>query len=305
MEDKKILVGTRGSRLALIQTDWVISELKKINPTLTIDRKIISTKGDEILNVALDKIGDKGLFVKEIETQLLEGHIDLAVHSMKDMPSQCVTGLSFSNPPPREDPRDALILKKGYTSLDDLPENAKIGTGSKRRAFQLKTLRPDIETVPIRGNVETRISKIESENLDGVILAAAGLHRLGLKHLITDYLTPEQMIPAPAQGALCLQYRTEDKEIKGLLQALSDDLTTLCIKAERRFLEAVDGSCHIPIGAYATLEGDDITLKCVFGDAEGDLLLFHDARGSKDNPEAVGDQAAAAIKLTLEKEAQS
>jgi len=305
MENKKILVGTRGSRLALIQTDWVISELKKHAPNLNIDHKVISTKGDEILNVSLDKIGDKGLFVKEIEAQLLDGQIDLAVHSMKDMPSQCISGLSFSNPPAREDPRDALILKKGYTSLDDLPKKAKIGTGSKRRAFQLKSIRPDIETVPIRGNVETRISKIESENLDGVILAAAGLHRLGLKHLITHYLSPEQMIPAPAQGALCLQYRTDDQEIKTLLNTLTDDLTTLCIRAERRFLEAVDGSCHIPIGAYATLEEDEIMLKCVFGDAEGEILLFHDAKGSKDNPEAIGDQAAAAIKLTLEKEAQS
>ena len=294
--NKKIIVGTRGSRLALYQTDWVMTQLKAIHPELEIEKKIISTKGDEILNVSLDKIGDKGLFVKEIEAQLLKGDIDFAVHSMKDMPSQCVDGLKFAAPPLREDVRDALVLRSGFNKLSDLPLGAKIGTGSKRRAFQLKRLRPDLEIVPIRGNVETRISKIESENLHGVVLAAAGLHRLDLQAKISSYLSPEEMIPAPAQGALCLQFRTEDLYLELLLNQLSDPHTDLCTKAERSFLEAVEGSCHLPIGAFATIEADEMTLYCVFGDEEGTSLIFHKEIGSVATAELLGKRAADAIR---------
>lgn len=293
---KKIVVGTRGSRLALFQTNWVMSALKDKYPEIEIQQKIISTKGDEILNVALDKIGDKGLFVKEIEAQLLQGHIDFAVHSMKDMPSQCVEGLAFAAPPKREDIRDALVLRAGLSGLDDLPQGAKIGTGSKRRAFQLKKLRPDLQIMPIRGNVETRISKIESEHLDGVVLAAAGLHRLDLNHKISSYLEPDKVIPAPAQGALCLQYRSDDPEMGQLLNSLSDEMTDLCTKAERAYLEGVEGSCHLPIGAYAQVENDTLTLHCVFGDEEGNFISFHKEVGSIEDPASIGSMAAKAVK---------
>jgi uroporphyrinogen III methyltransferase/synthase len=294
--DKTIIVGTRGSRLALFQTDWVIAALSAKYPDLKIEKKIISTKGDQILNVSLDKIGDKGLFVKEIEAQLLSGDIDFAVHSMKDMPSQCADGLCFAAPPAREDVRDALVLKKGYQGLNDLPQGAKIGTGSKRRAFQLKQLRPDLEVVAIRGNVETRIAKIETMALDGVVLAAAGLHRLDLTHQISAYLEPNEMIPAPAQGALCLQYRIDDLETGTLLNALADRETAVCTSAERSFLAAVDGSCHLPIGAYAHLDGDQLTLHCVFGDEDGNALYYADVKGTAAAAEKLGIKAAETVK---------
>ena len=208
----KLVVGTRGSNLALVQTNWVVDQLKKENPGVEFEIKIIKTKGDLIKDLPLDKIGDKGLFVKEIEKSLLDGEIDMAVHSMKDMPSYLPEGLKFAHSPKREDPRDALIFKEGYKSLDDLPQGARIGTGSKRRKYQLLKHRPDLEIVPIRGNIETRIKKIETEKLDGVVLAASGLRRAGLDDKIDYYIPTDIMLPAPAQGILALEIREDDKE---------------------------------------------------------------------------------------------
>ncbi|GAU76887.1 hydroxymethylbilane synthase [Fusibacter sp. 3D3] len=295
---KTIKVGTRGSRLARAQTDWVIASLKALDASLTFETVIISTKGDEIQNISLDKIGDKGLFVKEIEQQLLDGHIDIAVHSMKDMPSDQSTPLAFSKVPKREDPRDVLALKEGYHALEDLPIGARIGTGSKRRLFQLLKVRPDIVPVAIRGNVETRLSKIEKENLDGVILAAAGLHRLDLTHRITQYLDPKWMIPAPAQGALALQYPQKREDLKALLNQLSDVDSDLCVRAERAFLKGVDGSCHIPIGAHAVLSKDKKTLEmaCVWGSEDGSKLKQITLSCSSDHPELLGQKCADAMK---------
>ncbi len=295
---KTIKVGTRGSRLARAQTDWVIDSLKALDASLTFETVIISTKGDEIQNISLDKIGDKGLFVKEIEQQLLGGHIDIAVHSMKDMPSDQGSPLAFSKVPKREDPRDILALKEGYASLDDLPLGARIGTGSKRRLFQLLKVRPDIVPVAIRGNVETRLSKIEKENLHGVILAAAGLHRLDLSHRITQYLDPTWMIPAPAQGALALQYHREREDLKKLLDRLSDADSDICIRAERAFLKGVNGSCHVPMGAHAVLSADKKTLEmtCVWGTEDGSILKNVKLSGSSDVPELLGQKCADAIK---------
>ena len=176
----KIVVGTRGSKLAVTQTNWVIDKLKEKHPSVEFEVKIIKTKGDLIQNVSLDKIGDKGLFVREIEQQLIDGEIDMAVHSMKDMPSSLPEGLKFASVPKREDQRDVLILKDGYNSLEDLPQGATIGTGSKRRKYQLLNHRPDLNIVSIRGNVDTRIRKIKDENLDGIVLAASGILRVGL-----------------------------------------------------------------------------------------------------------------------------
>lgn len=298
LEMKTIKVGTRGSRLARAQTDWVIASLRALDHRLNFETVIISTKGDEIQNISLDKIGDKGLFVKEIEQQLLDGHIDIAVHSMKDMPSDQGLPLAFSKTPKREDPRDILALKEGYLTLDDLPQGARIGTGSKRRLFQLLKHRPDIVAVPIRGNVETRLSKIEKENLDGVILAAAGLHRLDLSHRITQYLEPSLMIPAPAQGALALQYHKDRDDLRDLLNQLSDDDSECCIRAERAFLKGVNGSCHIPIGAYATLSEDKSTLElaCIWGTEDGSILKQVRLSGPSEAPEALGQKCADAMK---------
>ena len=269
----KLVVGTRGSNLALVQTNWVVDQLKKENPEVEFEVKIIKTKGDLIKDLALDKIGDKGLFVKEIEKSLLDGEIDMAVHSMKDMPSYLPEGLKFAHSPKREDPRDALIFKEGYKSLDDLPQGARIGTGSKRRKYQLLKHRPDLEIVNIRGNIETRIKKIETEKLDGVVLAASGLRRAGLDDKIDYYIPTDIMLPAPAQGILALEIREDDKETEKIIDSIKDDITKIQIDAERGFLIGVNGSCHIPMGAYCEIEGEKITLTGLYGDGEGKKIV--------------------------------
>ena len=218
----KIIVGTRGSKLAVTQTNWVINKLKEKHPEVEFETKIIKTKGDLIQNVSLDKIGDKGLFVKEIEQQLIDGQIDMAVHSMKDMPSNLPEGLKFASIPKREDARDVLVLKEGYSSINDLPNGAKVATGSKRRKYQLLKYRPDLNIVPIRGNIDTRIRKIVDENLDGVVLAASGLLRVGLEDKITYYIPKDIMIPAPAQGALAIEIRENSKDIEEIINSLKD-----------------------------------------------------------------------------------
>lgn len=290
--NKPIIVGTRGSNLAVTQTNWVMEKLKNQFPKVDFEMKIIVTKGDEIQDVPLDKIGDKGLFTAAIEAQLLSGEIDLAVHSMKDLPSVFQDGLKLAKVPKREDPRDVLILREGLRSFEDLPYGAKIGTGSKRRLFQLLEHRPDIIPVPIRGNVETRINKIVTEKLDGVILAAAGIHRLGLSHLITEYLPVELMLPSPAQGALGLQFKEDNIIVEKMLNEISDDLDDLCIRAERSFLKHTNGGCHVPIGAYAQEIEGKLELNAVFGDEEGTVLYRVKQMGELDFPEALGKNVA-------------
>ncbi len=263
---KLFTVGTRGSKLALAQTEWVMAELRKIHPDVDFEVKIIKTKGDLILDKALDQIGDKGLFIKELEQELLDLYIDFAVHSMKDMPSEVKEGLMFARTPMREDPRDVLVLREGLASLDDVPIGGVLGTGSKRRIQQLKKLRPDLTFVPVRGNIETRMGKIVTENLDGVVLAAAGLHRLGLQERITVYLDTDTCLPAPAQGALAIELRSDDYLVKGLLKNFYDKDSHLTAVCERAFLEGIGGSCHVPIGAFATLENGNLNLEGIFGD---------------------------------------
>lgn len=283
-----IKVGTRGSKLALIQTNWVIDVLKQRYPEIDFEVKVIKTKGDIIQHISLDKIGDKGLFVKEIEKQLIEAEIDMAVHSMKDMPSYLPDELKFASIPEREDPRDVLILKKEYKSLEDLPKGAKIGTGSKRRKFQLLRYRPDLNVVPIRGNIDTRIRKIEEENLDGIVLAAAGVLRANLKHRISCYLPIEVVIPAPAQGALAIEIRKDDVELEKLIDSIRDENTELQVAAERAFLEGIEGSCHIPIGAYCNIDGESIKLTGLFGDEDGERLIVKSIDGDIYNPRELG-----------------
>lgn len=291
----KIVVGSRGSNLALTQTNWVISELKKHHPNIEFEVKIIKTKGDLIQNVSLDKIGDKGLFVKEIEQQLIDKKIDIAVHSMKDMPSSLPEGLKFAGIPKREDIRDVLILKEGYSSLEDLPNGAKIGSGSKRRKYQLLKHRPDLDIVPIRGNIETRMRKIEDENLCGVILAAAGLIRAGLKDKISCYLDVDKIIPAPAQGALGIEIRQEDPEVEKILDCLTDKVSEIQVSAERGFLDGINGSCHIPIGAYCKVNGENINLTGLYGDEEGKKLITKTISGKASEAREVGIELAKLI----------
>lgn len=291
----KLVVGTRGSNLALVQTNWVVEQLKKANPGVEFEIKIIKTKGDLIKDLPLDKIGDKGLFVKEIEKSLLEGEIDMAVHSMKDMPSYLPEGLKFASSPKREDPRDALIFKEGYKSIDDLPKGARIGTGSKRRKYQLLKHRPDLEIVPIRGNIETRIRKIETENLDGVVLAASGLRRAGLDNKIDYYIPTDIMLPAPAQGILALEIRENDKETENIINSIKDDTTKIQIDAERGFLIGVNGSCHIPMGAYCEIEGEKITLTGLYGDGEGKKIVIQSQEGTLADASTIGYELAKSV----------
>ena len=291
----KLVVGTRGSNLALVQTNWVVDQLKKENPGVEFEVKIIKTKGDLIKDLPLDKIGDKGLFVKEIEKSLLDGEIDMAVHSMKDMPSYLPEGLKFAHSPKREDPRDALIFKEGYKSLDDLPQGARIGTGSKRRKYQLLKHRPDLEIVPIRGNIETRIKKIETEKVDGVVLAASGLRRAGLDDKIDYYIPTDIMLPAPAQGILALEIREDDKETEKIIDSIKDDITKIQIDAERGFLIGVNGSCHIPMGAYCEIEGEKITLTGLYGDGEGKKIVVQSQVGTLADAPKIGYELAKSV----------
>ena len=296
----KLVVGTRGSNLALVQTNWVVEQLKKNNPDIEFEIKIIKTKGDLIKDLPLDKIGDKGLFVKEIEKSLLDKEIDMAVHSMKDMPSYLPEGLKFAHSPRREDPRDALIFREGYKTLEDL-QGAKIGTGSKRRKYQLLKHRPDLEIVPIRGNIETRIKKIETENLDGVVLAASGLRRAGLEEKIDYYIPTDIMLPAPAQGILALEIREDDKETEKIIDSIKDNITKVQIDAERGFLIGVNGSCHIPMGAYCEVDGEKITLTGLYGDGDGKKIVIQSKEGTLADAQKIGYELAKSVLKEYEK----
>lgn len=283
-----VIVGTRGSKLAITQTKWVISQLKEKHPAVEFEIKVIKTKGDKILDKSLDKIGDKGLFVKEIENELLCGNIDFAVHSMKDMPSEMPAGLKFAGVPKREDNRDVLVLRDGLNSLDDIPKNGVIGTGSKRRKYQLLNLRPDLKIVPIRGNIDSRIRKIVDENLDGIVLAAAGIKRIGLETKISYYFSLEEMLPAPSQGALGIQIRDNDNSIDQLFSEIIDHKANIQVKAERSFLKNVNGSCHIPIGSYCVVNEEEVTLYGLFGKEDGSKIVNSKIDGKIDEVENLG-----------------
>lgn len=291
----KIVVGTRGSKLALAQTNWVIDKLKEKYPKVNFEIKIIKTKGDLIQNVSLDKIGDKGLFVKEIEQQLIDNKIDMAVHSMKDMPSLLPEGLKFASIPKREDARDVLVLKDGYYDINDLPIGAKIATGSKRRKYQLLKHRPDLNIVPIRGNIDTRIKKIVDENLDGVVLAASGLLRAGFEDKISCYIPKDIMIPAPAQGALAIEIRKSSKDIEVIIESLKDIETEIQVSAERGFLDGINGSCHLPIGAYCNVDGENIVLTGLYGDEYGKKLITRTIEGKAYQARELGLELAGLI----------
>jgi hydroxymethylbilane synthase len=299
-----IVVGTRQSALALTQTGQVIGHLRELAALHKIDvefeiRKIV-TKGDRILDVTLSKVGGKGLFVKEIEQALLDGEIDIAVHSMKDMPYELPEGLINGAVPKRVDPRDCLITREGL-SLEQLPNGAKVGTSSLRRSCQLMAARPDLQLESIRGNIDSRIRKLESEGFDAIVLAAAGLHRMGWEDKISSYLPVEVSVPAVGQGALGIECRAGDEGVRTLLDLYSDAETSLAVRAERSFLGALNGGCQIPIGAYATVVQPSLgesaallELTGIVGTPDGKVLLKETLRGS--DPEALGKEAAGALK---------
>lgn len=259
---RKLVIGSRGSPLALRQSALLQEALKEHHPDLETRIEIIRTTGDQTPHADLSKLAAsvKGLFVKEIEEALLQHQIDLAVHSLKDLPTQTPEGLTLAAIPPREDARDALVTTSpAIPSLQGLPQQARLGTGSLRRRLQLQLLRPDLVISPIRGNVDTRIKKIERENLDGIILAAAGLNRLGLQDKITSLFTVEEMVPAIGQGALAVEIRADDEGTRQIVEPLDDPATRSCTSAERRFLQEMGGGCDVPMGAHASIEKDTAT----------------------------------------------
>ncbi|GAB3797150.1 hydroxymethylbilane synthase [Virgibacillus kimchii] len=287
---RKIIVGSRKSNLALTQTNWVIEQLKKAGVKNDFEVKKIVTKGDQILDVTLSKVGGKGLFVKEIEQAMYNKEIDLAVHSMKDMPSEMPPGLMITSIPVREDHRDAFISKNNI-ALQDLPEGAIIGTSSLRRSAQMLAERPDVQIKWIRGNIETRLKKLNEEDFDAIILAVSGLKRVGLSEdLITEYLEPDVCVPAVGQGALAIECREEDDELREILSSIHDEYTARTIGAERTFLHLLEGGCQVPIGGYAYLENEDVVLTALVGTPDGKTILKEEVRG--EDPEAVGKEAA-------------
>ncbi|MFC4600420.1 hydroxymethylbilane synthase [Cohnella hongkongensis] len=297
---RNIIVGSRQSALALTQTNQTIQSLKELcerdGLPYTFEVKPIVTRGDRILDVTLSKVGGKGLFVKEIEEAMLGGEIDMAIHSMKDMPFELPEGLVIGAVPRREDPRDCIVTRSGKP-LKELPHNAKIGTSSLRRSAQLQAYRPDFRIESIRGNIDTRLRKLDEEGFDAILLAAAGLHRMGWKDRITEYLPPDVCLPAVGQGALAIECRSGDEELLLLLDRLNDTATARTVKAERRLLGLLNGGCQVPIGAYARLESEDpeggMVLEGLVASADGSRLLRESASGRE--PLEVGSAAAEAL----------
>jgi hydroxymethylbilane synthase len=284
---KTIKIGTRGSKLALWQANWVKSALSAGYPSLSVELVPIKTKGDKILDVALAKVGGKGLFVKEIEEALLDGHIDLAVHSMKDMPSEIPNGLCIGAIPRREIPQDVLISRKGLL-LSKLRQNARVGTSSLRRTAQLLHVRPDLVISPLRGNLDTRLKKLDAENLDAIILAAAGVKRLGLEHRIVEYLDEKIMLPAVGQGALCIEIRENDPEVESIISLLEHHETRTVVMGERAFLNRLEGGCQVPIAAHGKIENNRFTLCGLVATVDGTALIKETLSGQKDSSEAIG-----------------
>ncbi|KUP34526.1 hydroxymethylbilane synthase [Bacillus halotolerans] len=289
---RTIKVGSRRSKLAMTQTKWVIRKLKEINPSFAFDIKEIVTKGDRIVDVTLSKVGGKGLFVKEIEQALLNEDIDMAVHSMKDMPAVLPEGLVIGCIPEREDPRDALI-SKNRVKLSELKEGAVIGTSSLRRSAQLLIERPDITIKWIRGNIDTRLQKLENEDYDAIILAAAGLSRMGWKQeVVTEFLEPERCLPAVGQGALAIECRESDRELLTLFSQFTDEYTKRTVLAERAYLNAMEGGCQVPIAGYSVINGqDEIELTGLVASPDGKIIFKETVTGN--DPEEVGKRCAA------------
>lgn len=290
----QLRIGTRASLLAVTQSTWVKDQIESTCPGTQVELVKITTKGDRILDVPLAKVGGKGLFVKEIEDALLAGTIDLAVHSMKDVPTELPEGLHIGIIPARETPCDAFLSIR-YASVEELPTGACIGTSSLRRKAQLATLRPDLTILDLRGNVDTRLRKLEEGEFDAIILAGAGLHRLGKTDKITTLLTPEQMLPAIGQGALGIELRETDTELLAGLQFLHHRATAVTVAAERAFLLRLEGGCQVPIGAHATLSGDQITLTGLIAAVDGSIVLKEHVTGSAREAAALGTALAESL----------
>jgi hydroxymethylbilane synthase len=292
LKKEKLIIGSRGSDLALWQANFVKRELEKKNKSLSVEIKIIKTKGDKILNVALSKIGDKGLFTKELEVKLLNDEIDIAVHSLKDLQTELPKGLKLACITKRHPVEDVLIARKKGMTIENLPERATVATGSLRRRAQLKHLRPDINVVELRGNVPTRIEKFIKSKWDAIILARAGVERLKLNKHISSIIDKNIILPAVGQGALGIEIKSANKFAEKIIQSIHDENTFAAASAERALLKKLEGGCQIPIGAFAEVKKNGLYLTGLVASIEGDVTLSKTIRGSKNNPEALGKKLA-------------
>ena len=275
----------------MTQARWVADQLKNRLPDVGVEITVIKTKGDIMQDISLAKIGGKGIFVKEIEDALLRGEIDLAVHSMKDVPVDIPEGLEIGITTEREDPRDVLISKNNR-KIDEMPPGARIGTGSLRRGFQLRNLYPAIEIVPLRGNLDTRIRKIETENLDGIVVAAAGMKRMGWGDRISQFIPLDVMLPSIGQGVLGIELRKDDSNIRQAISFINHEETWLETTAERAFLKQLGGGCQLPIAAYAKKQGETLTLKGLLGSLDGRIMIREEIEGCCEEAETMGVRLA-------------
>ena len=292
MGHDKIIIGTRKSELALWQAGFIKKEIEKKFKSVKVEIKKISTKGDKILDVSLSKIGDKGLFTKEIENELLAGTIDIAVHSLKDLPTLLPKGLELAAVTKRHAVEDVLVARKKKMTLENLPEGATVATGSLRRASQILHIRPDIKIVDIRGNVQTRLKKFEASKWDGMILARAGLERLKLKKHISSIIPTYMILPAVGQGALGIEIASKNKFAKKIAEGIHNSETEFAVTAERAFLKALGGGCQVPIGAYAELKNNGLYLSGFVGSPDGTITFFKRVRGSRKDAAKLGKSLA-------------
>ena len=287
----KLRIATRRSPLALWQAEYVVQGLRALKPELDISLLEVTTKGDKILDQALSKVGGKDLFVKEIEYALLEGRAEVAVHSLKDVPTVQPNGLQLTAYPPREDPRDALVSPKGYT-FDSLPEGARVGTCSLRRAAQVLRRRPDIRIEEIRGNVQTRLKRMEAQGMDATLLAYAGLIRLNLTHLASQVFEPNECLPAIGQGILAVETQTKDTDVTSLVAQLDDPNSRAAAEAERTFLHRLEGGCQVPIAGHATVTGSELWLRGLVATLDGQTIIEGEQRGSVSDASHMGRKLA-------------
>lgn len=292
---RKLVVGSRRSKLALTQSRQFIEKLKEVQPDLDIEIKEIVTKGDQIVDRQLSKVGGKGLFVKEIQQALFDREIDLAIHSLKDVPSELPEGLTLGCVPDREIPFDAFI-SNNHIKLEDLPDGSIVGTSSLRRGAQILAKYPNLEIKWIRGNIDTRLKKLETEDYDAIILAAAGLRRMGWSDdIVTEYLEPDLLVPAIGQGALGIECRSDDTELLDLLKKVHNQSVAECVTAERTFLKEMNGSCQVPIGGYATVDNDgQLTFTGLIMSPDGKQRFEHTVNGQ--NPVELGKAVSEVLK---------
>lgn len=289
-----ITIGTRGSVLALWQANWIKRLIENEHNAVTVSLEVIVTKGDKILDTPLALVGGKGLFVKELESALLDGSVDIAVHSMKDVPTLLPDGLFIGAITEREDPRDAFVARE-VGSFGDLANRAKIGTSSLRRQTQILNRRPDIEIIPLRGNVDTRLRKLHDENLDAIILAVAGLNRMGKSDVITEHMTIHDSLPAAAQGAVGIEARIDDTRILSLIGFLDHLETRTAVETERAFLARLEGGCQVPIAAHATISGKRVTIEGLVGAVDGSVVYRKNDAADACDRDALGVRLAEAL----------